>query len=76
MREVLETRRDAEYFRRDGLRTLTGLPETLWTAAILKEILDNALDAINDIAIKRVDVVAQGDVLGIYDSGRGEMGEE
>ena len=71
VREVLETSRQVEYFNTDGLRTLTGLDEKLWDFAILKELLDNALDAINEITNKRVSVRYENDKLTIYDSGSG-----
>lgn len=47
MREELITQRNVEYFSRDGLRTLTGLDENLWELAIIKELLDNSLDALD-----------------------------
>ena len=56
MKEVLESSRAAEYFTNEGLRTLTGLPESLWLFAVLKELVDNALDAIDTLGIKRVDL--------------------
>ena len=49
MREILESSRVAEYFSFEGLRTLTGLPESRWHYAILKELIDNALDAIDEL---------------------------
>ncbi len=71
MREVLETSRQVEYFNTDGLRTLTGLDESFWDFAILKELLDNALDAINETINKRVRIHFENDKLAIYDSGSG-----
>jgi hypothetical protein len=56
VKEVLESSRAAEYFTNEGLRTLTGLPESLWLFAVLKELVDNALDAIDTLGIKRVDL--------------------
>lgn len=47
MREELITQRNVEYFSRDGLRTLTGLDEVKWSHAIIKELLDNSLDALD-----------------------------
>ena len=73
MREVLETRRESEYFTREGLRTLTGLPEPKWIFAIFKELMDNALDAVNEVDNKRIDLIKDRDngLLTIFDSGGG-----
>ncbi len=78
MREVLQTRRDAEYFTVDGLRTLTGLNEYQWEDAIFKELLDNALDVLDDFQDKKIvidlisqDLEADNATLTILDSGGG-----
>lgn len=41
------TQRSVEYFSSDGLRTLTGLDKSRWERAVVKELLDNALDALD-----------------------------
>lgn len=71
MREVLETSREVEYFTRQGLRTLTGLDEEFWAFCVFKELLDNALDAINELSLKHIDVCVEDGELAIYDSGGG-----
>lgn len=71
MRETLTRTRESEYFTRDGLRTLTGLEEYKWDYAIVKELLDNALDAVNDLNEKRVSVYYDGITLRVCDNGPG-----
>lgn len=78
MREVLQTRRDAEYFTVEGLRTLTGLSEDQWEYAIFKELIDNALDALDEsqdriivIDLFSQDPEADNSTLTILDSGGG-----
>jgi hypothetical protein len=71
MRETLTRTRESEYFTRDGLRTLTGLEDYKWDYAIVKELLDNALDAVNDLDEKRVSVYYDGITLRVCDNGPG-----
>jgi hypothetical protein len=68
-RETLEHPRECEYFSVQRLRTLTGLAESLWDSALLKETLDNALDAVDPLPSKLIDVQFNGDVLLISDNG-------
>lgn len=71
MREIIETKRDSEYFTAEGLRTLTGLTENMWHYAIFKELLDNALDALDTVIEKSVVVNVSDEALDILDSGGG-----
>jgi DNA topoisomerase VI subunit A len=71
VREILESSRVAEYFSFEGLRTLTGLPESRWHYAILKELIDNALDAIDELDEKWVHLEIAGSYLKVSDSGKG-----
>ena len=71
MSEILETRISTGYFNREGLRTLTGLSESLWDFAIFKELLDNSLDALNKKTDKRIDIEYTDSFFAIYDSGDG-----
>jgi len=71
MRETLTRTRESEYFTRDGLRTLTGLDENKWALALLKELIDNALDSIDECGDKRIDVIFDRTTLAIFDSGPG-----
>lgn len=71
MRETLSTTRASEYFTHDGLRTLTGLPEPQWSFAVFKELLDNALDAINELSAKEIVLQRSDDRFELCDSGTG-----
>ncbi|MEI7827515.1 MAG: hypothetical protein WCI87_06975 [Euryarchaeota archaeon] len=70
-RETLAHTRESEYFSVPGLRTLTGLAESSWDFALVKELLDNALDAVDDLPKKRADVLFDGDMLQVRDNGSG-----
>lgn len=71
MREALEALREAEYFNEDGLRTLTGLDDSRWDFAVFKELLDNALDAIDELNEKRIDIKIDNGMLAVQDNGKG-----
>ena len=71
MHEVLTSNRQAEYFTQSGLRTLTGLDESRWNFAVFKELVDNALDALNECQDKRVEITLSAGGLAIFDSGPG-----
>jgi hypothetical protein len=45
MREAFSLNREFDYVRMEGLRRATGLPEHEWDLYIVKELVDNALDA-------------------------------
>lgn len=51
MREELITKRNIEYFSTSSLQTLTGLTVERWDNAVIKELLDNALDALDRAGI-------------------------
>jgi hypothetical protein len=53
MREVIESSRDTEYFTEKGLRALSGLLESQWADAVIKELIDNSLDVIDTHALKK-----------------------
>lgn len=71
MREALTTNRRAEYFSEVGLRTLTNTDPERWDFVIFKELLDNALDAINDGGKKHIAITHDRTGLLILDSGTG-----
>jgi hypothetical protein len=71
LRETLERSLAGEYFSHQGLYTLTGLSPSKWDSAILKELLDNALDALNDCDHKRVEIEFDEEHLTVFDSGPG-----
>lgn len=71
VREILEESRDSEYFSKNGLITMTGLPENRWVVVIVKEPVDNSLDAIEDLADKQIEVCYRDNLLSIHDSFNG-----
>jgi DNA topoisomerase VI subunit A len=56
MREHLDDPREGEYFSEKGLTSLTGLPQTWWSLVILKELIDNSLDAIEGLKDKCISI--------------------
>ena len=77
VRELLSEDRDIEYFTREGLTTMTGLVENNWKKAIAKELIDNALDAIDDAGVddRTVTVTFDNGLLVISDSAN-TLGED
>jgi len=77
VRELLSEDRDTEYFTREGLTTMTGLIEGNWKKAIAKELIDNALDAIDDAGVddRTVTVTFDNGLLVISDSAN-TLGED
>lgn len=61
----------ADYFTEDELVKKIGLPKYYWNDVIMKELIDNALDSIEPLLEKRVDVVRKLYSLGIFDNGGG-----
>lgn len=60
-----------DYFTEDGLIKQIGLTKDYWDKVIIKEIIDNALDAIEPLSSKAVNIVQNESLLGIYDNGNG-----
>jgi len=75
-RETLAHSRESEYFSVQGLRTLTGLSESRWDFALVKELLDNALDAVDDLPTKVIEVDFDDDTLRVKDNGPGISPED
>ena len=71
MQKLHETSTMIDYFTSDGLTKKTGLSE--WRFMIFKEILDNALDALEPLEEKRIEVNYDSDTgtLQVYDNGGG-----
>ena len=70
-RETLTRNRASDYFTIEGLRTSTGLLEHQWDYAIVKELTDNALDAVNNLDYKEVSVEFDCRFLRVCDNGEG-----
>jgi len=79
MGEVRRFRMASDYFTADGLETLAGVPWYRYEAFILKELLDNALDATENQDARRVDVRLEpagnkAERLSVFDNGPGITG--
>ena len=61
----------ADYFTEDGLLKQVGLGQENWNQIIVKELIDNALDAIEPLLEKKVFIEVTSESLGIYDNGAG-----
>lgn len=60
-----------DYFTEDGLIKQIGLTKEYWDKVIMKELIDNALDAIEPLNNKEIHIVQGVSSLGIYDNGSG-----
>ena len=56
---LLAEKRVSEYFTRKGLETTTGLSESEWHRVFLKELIDNSLDALDELRAreKRIKII-------------------
>lgn len=61
----------ADYFSEEGLIKQVGLNKGWWNQIILKELIDNALDAIEPLKKKEIHIEINTERLGIYDNGSG-----
>lgn len=71
MSRAYKTSIKADYFTKDELVKRVGLPEGYWNDIIMKELIDNALDSIEPLKEKRVDIIRKADSLCIFDNGEG-----
>lgn len=70
-RVICKTPMTVDYFTEDGLIKQIGLTKEYWNKVIMKEIIDNALDAIEPLNNKEVHIIQDAYSLGIYDNGNG-----
>lgn len=70
-RIICKTSKLVDYFTEDGLIKQIGLTKEYWNRVIIKEIVDNALDAIEPLNNKEVHIIQSDSSLGIYDNGNG-----
>src|SRR5664280_2376520 len=71
-REVFETSRELEYFSEKELRAQIGHDPSLWPIAILRELIDNSLDACEKTGIAPIiDIEIKDDSLTVSDNGPG-----
>lgn len=69
--KVYKTAVIADYFTEDELVKKIGLTKNYWNDVIMKELIDNALDAIEPLNSKEVYIEQNSSSLGIYDNGAG-----
>ena len=70
-RIICKTSKLVDYFTEDGLIKQIGLTKEYWNRVIIKEIVDNALDAIEPLSNKEIHIIQSDSSLGIYDNGNG-----
>lgn len=72
-KEITKTSMLVNYFTEDGLIKNTGISKEYWDFVIFKELVDNALDAIEPVANKNVyiNVNTKDKRLQIFDNGKG-----
>ena len=73
MKLLLNTSTMIDYFTEDGLRKKTGLSEDMWNEMLFKELMDNALDAVESCQEKRIEVSydTRSETLQVFDNGSG-----
>lgn len=72
MRTTFETSRALEFFTQSELTMQVGFPSHRWVLAILKELIDNALDACESAGIAPViAVTCTRDSISVQDNGPG-----
>src|ERR1019366_5925829 len=71
-RTTFITKRAAEYFSEPELRMHLGYPKPLWPLLVVKELADNALDAIeNTDGAPEIDITIADDAITVEDNGPG-----
>jgi hypothetical protein len=71
-RQVFEMSREAEFFTEKELAMQIGHPKSLWRISILKELIDNALDACEVADIRpKITVEDDGNGFSVTDNGPG-----
>ena len=68
---MYKTRISSDYFTAQGLETRTGLSRNNWSVALIKELIDNALDAIEPNTTKEITIEYSYGTLNIFDNGPG-----
>jgi DNA topoisomerase VI subunit A len=68
---MYKTRISSDYFTKQGLENRTGILSGDWYIVLLKELIDNALDAIEANADKKITVEYSDKTLKIFDNGNG-----
>lgn len=72
MNKIYETDMMSDYFSENELIKKTGISKSSWTLVILKEIIDNALDAVEPLSNKKITIKYDNERrLQIFDNGNG-----
>lgn len=59
------------FFAKTGLESIIGIREEYWPIVVIKELIDNALDAIEACNEKQIIIEAKKDTFGVFDCGNG-----
>ena len=71
-RATFETSRELEYFSEKELRAQIGHDPEFWPVAILRELIDNALDAAELAGVlPEIDITTADDCISVTDNGLG-----
>ena len=71
-RQTFTTNRTLEFFTEKELQMQIGHGRALWPIALLKELIDNALDACEQVGIaSEIEVRVEPDVVTVRDNGPG-----
>lgn len=71
-RQVFETNRELEFFSQKELVMQIGYSESMWPLALLKELVDNSLDACEVAGIApEIEVTVAADSFAVADNGPG-----
>ena len=70
-RATFETNRALEYFSEKELTAQIGFERDLWPLAILRELIDNSLDAAESVAAPEITVSTLDDLIVVADNGPG-----
>ena len=68
---MYKTRIASDFFNMKGLEARTGLTSYSWGLAIIKELVDNALDAVESQEEKHIDLIAKDNKFKLFDNGNG-----
>ena len=71
-REIFETSRELEYFSEKELTAQIGYEPECWPVAILRELVDNALDAAESVGVlPKIKITTDNDCISVSDNGPG-----
>lgn len=71
MRQHFKISRASEYFESTELAKRTGMARQDWKVALLKELMDNALDITDDIEDPKIEIRTASGLISVWDNGPG-----